>query len=102
MATEQIELGDKAQDKITGFVGIVMGHTKWIHGCDRFTLQPLGLDKDGKPIEMRTFDEAQLSIVEKHAYVGDRPPATFGAAPKPGGPADNPERRADVNIAQDI
>jgi hypothetical protein len=60
----QIELGDEAKDTITGFQGIVIGVTKWIHGCRRITIQPKEL-KDSEPVAAHTFDEPQLVIVKK-------------------------------------
>ena len=45
---KRIELGDTAKDSITGFSGVVIATTFWLHGCERLTLQPQKLDKDGK------------------------------------------------------
>jgi hypothetical protein len=67
----EIELGDKVKCKITGFEAIAVGRTKWIHGCDRISVAPTVLDKDGKPQQSQGFDEAQLTIVEKGVYQSD-------------------------------
>lgn len=83
----KIELGDVARDTITGFVGVVIGHTQWIHGCVRLTIQPQEL-KDGNPIEPRTFGEPQLALVSKKAVPKGNP--------KTGGPLSTPLRRPDV------
>lgn len=61
----------------------VIGETKWIHGCMRYTIQPQEL-KDGKPIESQTFDAPQLVVVKKKAA------ATTGDG---GGPRPEPKRR---------
>lgn len=57
-----IKLGDLARDTITGFTGVVVAETKWLHGCMRMTLQPKALH-DGKPIDAATFDLPQLELV---------------------------------------
>lgn len=79
----KIELGDVARDSITGFEGVVIGETRWIHGCVRFALQPKGL-KDGKPVEFISFDEPQLVLVSKKAAKTTR---------RTGGPRPEPQRR---------
>lgn len=72
-----IELGDKVKDSVTGFVGIAVGRTKWLHGCERISVQPL-VDKDGKCPEVMAFDAPQLIVVKAGvAKQGD---------PKKGGP----------------
>jgi hypothetical protein len=77
---DKIELGDIAKDPITGFKGIVIGETKWLHGCIRLTIQPQEL-KDGKPIEAHSFDYPQLVLVKKKAAIGTGD--TGGPRPEP-------------------
>ena len=59
----RINLGDKVKDTVTGFVGIAIGRTTWLHGCDRIIVQPEGLNKEGKIFENNSFDEPQLEVV---------------------------------------
>lgn len=59
-----IELGDKVKDTISGFVGVAIGRTQWIYGCDRIIVQPL-VGKDGKMGENASFDEPSLTVVSK-------------------------------------
>jgi hypothetical protein len=47
MRTKKIELGKLCQDIITGFKGIAICKNEWLNGCVRWTLQPVGLNKDG-------------------------------------------------------
>jgi hypothetical protein len=88
-----INLGDKARDQVTGFEGVCVARTVWLHGCVRITLQPQSLDKDGKMQEAVTFDELQVDLVER---------ATVKATPEvkrptsTGGPRPEPQRRKDV------
>lgn len=82
-----IKLGDKARDNITGFEGVVIARTQWLHGCDRLTIQPDRLDKDGKTIDACSFDEQQVELIE------DRPvKVSAQASARPGGPRRDPSR----------
>ena len=77
-----IRLGDKVKDSISGFSGIAIGRTEWLHGCQRITVQPDHLGKDGKPLESQTFDEPQLQIVSAgKVKPGERD--TGGPMPEP-------------------
>lgn len=81
---KKIQLGDKVKDTITGFTGIVIGRTTWLHGCDRLVVQPEGLTKDGKIFENSSFDEPQLVVLKaKKIKEGDH---------KTGGPNVEPTR----------
>ena len=84
-----IELGARVKDKITGLTGIAVGRTIWIHGCVRITVQPEEF-KDGKPVDMTTFDEPQLEVV-----VPPEPAAKPTGAT--GGPRPDAGRRSDVS-----
>ena len=59
-----IKLGNKAKDKITGFVGIAVARTEYLTGCTRISLQSPELH-DGKPQDWVGFDEDQLELVEE-------------------------------------
>jgi hypothetical protein len=85
---DSIELGDTVKDRITGIEGVVMGHTRWLYGCDRITIQPQEV-KDGKPAEMTTFDLPQLELVRKRVVASDV------RTPRPGGPRPEPVRQPD-------
>ncbi len=78
-----INLGDKVKDTVTGFMGIAVGITRWLHGCNRVIVQPEGLTKEGKIFENQSFDEPQLKVLKAKtvkAGAGD----TGGWAPEPG------------------
>lgn len=77
-----IDLGDKVKDTVTGFTGIAIARTTWLHGCDRVTVQP-PLGKDGKHPDNVTFDEKQLVLV-KAAVVKTESKKPSGA--RTGGP----------------
>jgi hypothetical protein len=57
-----VSLGDTARDTITGFEGVVVCLSQWLHGCRRVTLQPQKLH-EGKPVECQSFDEPQLELL---------------------------------------
>lgn len=59
----RIELGMVARDTITGFTGVVVADTQWLHGCRRLTLQPQELKPDGSMRDTCSFDEPQLVLV---------------------------------------
>jgi hypothetical protein len=86
MDDRKVKLGDVARDTITGFEGVVVAITKWLHGCYRITIQPQKLH-DGKPVDNCTFDEPQ---VEKVA------PEVHESTARTGGPTPEPARKRDV------
>lgn len=69
-----VKLGDRVKDEVTGFEGIAVARTTWLHGCDRICVQPEKLDKDGKVVDGITFDENQLKVlksrvVDSHEHI---------------------------------
>jgi hypothetical protein len=63
----EITLGSKVKDSVTGFTGIAIGRTIWLHGCARIMVQPEGVNKEGKTYESQSFDEPQLVVLKKAA-----------------------------------
>ena len=80
MKQGSIKLGDKVRDPITGFEGIAVSRSTFLHGCDRIGLQA-PMDKDGKVPEWQYFDELQLMSAP--------------ADKKKGGPRPEPKRNPD-------
>jgi len=65
MTTEtKVDFGDQVTDPMTGFKGTVIAITQWMYGCRRVTVQPKGIDKDGKLFDTAQFDEPQLKITK--------------------------------------
>ena len=60
----KLDLGDEAEDIFTGFKGIIVNRSQWIHSCNTYGIQPKQL-KDGKPQDKQWFDEPQLKIIKK-------------------------------------
>lgn len=82
----EIELGDIARDTITGFEGVVIGKTNWLHNCTTITLQPKKLKDDGSPQESKMFDAPQLELVESKVQ------ATTPATKRTGGSKPEPKQ----------
>jgi hypothetical protein len=82
----KIELGDRVKDPITGFSGIAVAITTWLHGCDRIVIQPETLDKDGKVRDNQSFDAPQVVKI-KAAVIKGTPQTDRATAP--GGPRDD-------------
>lgn len=73
----KINLGDKVKDTVTGFKGIAIGRTIWLHGCSRIMVQPEGVNKEGKIYETQSFDEPQLVVLSKKVKEGDHKTGGF-------------------------
>lgn len=59
----EITLGVLVQDKVTGFKGITLGRTEWLHGCRRYVIQPRELI-DGKVVDALSFDEDSIDVLD--------------------------------------
>ena len=62
-----IQTGDRVKDTITGYTGIVVGITYYIHGCRRIGVMSQKLSADGKPCEPVWLDEPQLVMLKRKA-----------------------------------
>jgi hypothetical protein len=64
-------LGDELKDSVTGFTGVAIAKTDWIHQCTRWTLQPK-VGKDGKIPDNATFDEPALVLLKAGAVAAPK------------------------------
>ncbi len=82
----KINLGDEVRDIVTGFKGVAVGRTTWLSGCDRITIQPKGVNKDGKVYEACSFDIDTIEVLKaKKVKEGQHKtggPAVYGNASK--------------------
>lgn len=60
----KFELGIVAKDKVTGFMGLVVGRAEYLTGCKKYALQPQKLTKDGKVPEWDWVDEMMMEVVK--------------------------------------
>jgi len=96
---QQINLGDRVRDRISGIVGIAIARTEWLYGCVRISIQPEKAEKDkpNKPAENFTVDEPQCEVLKAAALT----PQPFwrvegNAEPRrAAGPQPRPERQPD-------
>lgn len=56
----RVKLGELYTDEITGFKGVAVGITEWLHQCRRVGLQDVKLTENGKPLALQWFDEPGL------------------------------------------
>lgn len=83
-----IELGQKAEDKITGFYGTITGRSQFLTGCDQYCLAPPITPGANEIKQSEWFDEGRIKIL------GPGVTAAEVAGPVPGGPQrDMPTRR---------
>lgn len=61
----KFKLGIKAEDKITGFTGILTGYVKYLTGCDQYLVAPK-VDKEGKHIDARWYDVNRLKQIKEN------------------------------------
>ena len=61
---KNVQLGSVVRDRITGFTGIVFGRHEYLTGCNKITIQPRSLDKDGAPRKTEWFDEQTIEVLE--------------------------------------
>ena len=71
-----VKLGERVQDKISGFVGVVTGRAQYISGCSQALVAP-SVDKDGNFKDGNWFDEQRLEVVAGSEVItldnGDNP-----------------------------
>lgn len=78
-------LGENARDTLTGFRGIVIGRTEYLHGCRQVLIQPRGLQENGQPEKAKWIDEPQVELAAPAGNALDGAPIATDAA-VPGGP----------------
>ena len=69
-----VKLGDKVQDIISGFKGIVTGKAEYLNGCVSFLVEG-EVDKDGKTVN-HWFDEQRLHVMGAGAFKAEAASAT--------------------------
>lgn len=86
MANE-IKLGQKARDIVTGFEGIVLATMQHLTGCNQVCILPQTLDKDGKRRDGEWFDDSRVEILDAKPIKLTRTPAEVAASPGADEPA---------------
>lgn len=69
MSKFRFELGDKVRDRVTEFEGIIVVRSQHLNMCNRYAVQPQGIDKDGKIKDAFNIDEDSLELIKAQAVV---------------------------------
>lgn len=78
-----IELGDEVKHTVSGFKGIAVAITTWLHGCRRVNVQPKSTDSGAKLPDALAFDELELEVTKKAVV-----PSTPARSPEKAQPAE--------------
>ena len=62
MLKNEIKLGQKVKDRVTGFTGIVISKLEYLNGCIQLGVKPNKL-KDGETLEAEYVDIEQMDVV---------------------------------------
>lgn len=65
-----VQLGDRVRDKVTGFEGVVVSRTEWLHGADFVQVQPPTVDAAGAPAAMQQFDVRRVEPAPTRPQIG--------------------------------
>ncbi len=79
---ETIELGMRVQDKVSGFIGIVVCRAEYLNGCVQYEVRP-PVNEKGETVKGEWIDEVQLEVVD--GGILDEPKAGSGDKPATGG-----------------
>ncbi len=79
---DDLPLGRRARDTVSGFEGIIEARTEWLNGCFRISLAPTRLDKDGKIFDSHTFDAEQIEVLDEQ-IVEEKPEERRTNGPTP-------------------
>lgn len=90
MADFKYELGNLAEDKITGFKGILTYRAQYLTGCNNYGIQPLELGEKGEIKEIAQFDESRIRDLGKGVSLTEEVAEVKEESKKdPGGPQPN-------------
>ena len=78
-------MGLEVEDKITGFKGLVIGHTTCLTGCDQYLVSPK-VDEKGALVDSVWFDDIRL---KQCSAMG---PVVFEQTSTPGGDKPAPRK----------
>lgn len=84
---EEIELGDRVEDVISGFTGIVTARTKYLESCDQVAIRPEKLGDKGELLKAEWFDAPWVKVVKKGIHKPKAAVETPAGKRVSGGPA---------------
>lgn len=92
--SNEIQLGGRVKDRVSGFAGIATARTTFLNGCVRVCVDAEKVNKDGSVPSGLWFDEQQLELVQ--AAPPKMKPLQRAPEVRPGGPRSDARRRADA------
>lgn len=78
---EQVSIGDRVREIITGYIGICIARTEYLFGCVRVQLQAETLH-EGKPTESIHCDEGSCEVMKRAALVPTQEPKVATGGPR--------------------
>ena len=69
MTDDDVELGMRVRDPITGFQGIAVGRATWLTGCDRIAIRGEVDEADNDRPDLHYVDAPCLEIVDRNPAV---------------------------------
>lgn len=80
MKEDRVTLGQTYTDSISGFTGVAVSRTEFLHGCVRVAIEPKTLGENGKLMPAEYFDEQRVLPTSKAGTggPGDAPKAWAG------------------------
>jgi hypothetical protein len=80
--TNDIPLGSKVKERVTGFEGVATGRTLWLSGNEDYIIEPDKLDEKGQPGMVQGYEGHRLTVIKEQPV----PVAASADKTKPGGP----------------
>jgi len=62
--TKTFEFGDKVKDIVTEVAGVIIGHCKYVTGCEQYLIQPIAskkADREKGKVDGIWFDDMRLT-----------------------------------------
>jgi hypothetical protein len=93
MENNEIKVGHKVKDIVSGIIGIAVGLTKWLTGCDTVVFEPVtqeGKKQETYPLDLNRCEYVDEGVREKFFPDEYKPKVdTASQTARPGGPHDN-------------
>lgn len=64
----EIKLGQRVKDKVSGLIGIAVARVEYLNGCIQYSVIP-SCDKEGKYIYGFYIDVGQLEIIDDGIFI---------------------------------
>jgi hypothetical protein len=82
---QNVSLGAKYKDLVTGFEGVAVGHLRYLNGCEQVCIKA-GVGTDGKMPEPEWIDVGQVELIGEGVSHLGRASRLGGGGPQPDAP----------------